>query len=160
GTHHDGRGHGEVQGLCRPEIDDQFEPRRLLDRNVTGPRALEDEIDKLGAAAPLCDMVRPIGYEATRLGEFAIAVDCRELKLERERSDLAPHTDGERVLQDYETAGPCLSRSLELCGDLFGRASLERQQIYARDLRRRLELPVGERRIGRTGIQHDGDERC
>src|SRR5215475_6303120 len=88
GTHHDGRRHGEVQGLYRPEVDDEFEPGRLLDRNLTRPRALEDKIDELGPAAPLRHMVRSVGYEAAGLGEFAIAVDRGQLKLDGERRDL------------------------------------------------------------------------
>jgi len=57
---------------CRrsPQIDDEQELRRLLDRQVTRPRSLENSIDETCRAAEHILEVRSVGHQPARLGNF------------------------------------------------------------------------------------------
>ena len=64
-----------------------------------------------------------------------------------------------QFLEDRKAAGSCGLAGLELRRDLLGRAHLKGPELYFRDMRCGLELPVGEGRVRRARIQDHGKQR-
>jgi len=62
---------GEAERLGGLEIDDEFGPRGLLDRQVRWFFALQDAIDVARCAPERIDRIRPVGDQAAAGNEFA-----------------------------------------------------------------------------------------
>src|SRR5262245_37131505 len=65
GPGQDGRGDGETQSPRGLEVDDQLELRRLFDRQVRRPRALQDAVDVRRRAAVHVVKVRTVRHQTT-----------------------------------------------------------------------------------------------
>src|SRR5262249_31824509 len=61
----------KAERLGRPEINDQFKLRRLLDRQVSAPRALENLVDKPRGTVIKVGVVHTVAQEPADLGELA-----------------------------------------------------------------------------------------
>src|SRR5215467_7476794 len=57
-----------------PEIDDQIEFNRLLDRNLSGLCSAQYLIDEIGGTPPHAQPVRSIGHQPTRFDVLSHAV--------------------------------------------------------------------------------------
>ena len=61
----------KAERLGRPEINDQLKLRRLLDRQISGPRPLEDLVDEPGGAIIESRIVHAVAQEPAHLDELA-----------------------------------------------------------------------------------------
>jgi hypothetical protein len=66
--------HRNVRCLCRPKIDDQFEFRRLLDREIDRPRLAQNPVDQLGGAREKTCVPYSMGHQTGRTPAHAPAV--------------------------------------------------------------------------------------
>src|SRR5262247_979890 len=61
---------GEAEGFGGLEVDDEFELRRLLDRQITWLRAFEDFVDERRTVVKHLGNVRPVAYQPAFLSKF------------------------------------------------------------------------------------------
>src|SRR6516165_10004496 len=88
-------GAGEDKGWDRqakvlrgPEVHDEIELDRLLDRQVSGLGALQDAIDIVGRPMEVVRNIRPIGHQAAVVGIVALRIDRRQMRLVDQRYDV------------------------------------------------------------------------
>src|SRR5215204_2262588 len=77
----------EAEGLRGPEIDDQVEPSRLLDRKISWPRALQDLVDVSCGAMAALERARSISHQAADPHEGTDLVHRRKAMLHRKLRD-------------------------------------------------------------------------
>ena len=92
------------------EVDDQLEPRRLLNRQISRLGPLEDPSGVNPDLAPKARLARPIADQAAKLGEVAPLVDRRNGKPCRQRDKIFAPAVEERIGTDEERAGLQLDR--------------------------------------------------
>ena len=99
---------------------------------------------KLRAASPLRIMIGPVGHQASCLCELTVTVDCGQPQLRYKRRNFVPLTECKRVLENHDGVGRYCSGGLKLRLDFLRRVHLESFEPNLGDVRRRLELLVGE----------------
>ena len=87
GTGKDRRRDRQPERLCGLQVDDKFEPGRLLNRQIGGSGALEDLVDECGGALRVLSPCLSIGQEAAAFNELPPLVNRRQSVLRCERDD-------------------------------------------------------------------------
>ena len=91
----------EAEGLRGPEIDDQVEPGRLLDRKISWPRALQDLVDVSCRAMAALERVRSMSHQAADLHEGTDLMHRRKAMHDRKfRDPLTKRIKGRRLLHN------------------------------------------------------------
>src|SRR5262245_58291465 len=90
------------------QVDDQLEPGRLLDGQVSRSSPLEDLVHVAGGAPKRVGYARPVGHEATRFDEVSIVADPGQPALRRQLEDAATVREEQLVRRVDEGAGPRL----------------------------------------------------
>src|SRR5262245_20341518 len=100
---------GQAEPSRGPEIDDQLEFRRLLDRQVCRLRAVQDfsRVDP-NQAIRISD-AGAIAHQPSRGDEVRYLVNGGKPMLRRQRNDLITPAKGERSAEDNERVGALLS---------------------------------------------------
>src|SRR5215203_1447771 len=78
---------GETEPASGPQVDEELEPRRLLDRHVGGARALEDFVRMRRDTVESRIEVWAVGQEATLLDHDSALVHGRHADLLNERGN-------------------------------------------------------------------------
>src|SRR6267142_5901456 len=122
----------EADGFGGLEVDDQLEFRRLLDRQVAGPGALEDLVDEDGAASCAILLRRKVSHQATELQPDGRDERCRQARLDGKVDDPLPLVDPIRpAARDEKRAGAGLLDWRERCRELLRFTRLERLELQA-----------------------------
>src|SRR5262245_55670855 len=74
----------EAERLGGSCVDDQFERRRLLDREVGRPGTLENLVDVQARVPEVSCEARSIAQQASSLGKLSVGVDGRQTFFESE----------------------------------------------------------------------------
>ena len=86
-------------------IDHEFESGRLLDRQGAGVCASENLVDIAGRSAHLILVVRSIGHQPTRVGEWALSRDDRHAGLGRESDNRGAVIVEKRAIEHIQSPG-------------------------------------------------------
>src|SRR5262249_51535621 len=113
------------------EVDDQLKLRGLLDRQVSGLRALEDAGDITGGTPILCGAVRRVAHEAAFIRPGGGSVDRGQSRLCREIYDPRAVTVDEISSQDDDGLGPRLDCAVECTPQPIRSAPPEGLKLYA-----------------------------
>jgi hypothetical protein len=87
----------EAQCLCRPEIDDHFEPGRLHDRQIRGLFAPENTANIQCCLPPCISLVRTIADQTADAGLVATIIDRRNLVAQRQLGQMIGNHAEERI---------------------------------------------------------------
>ena len=76
------------------QVENKIEPRRLLDRNVSRLRAVQNLVRELSGATVQVGQVWSIGHQASRIHEFSKPAHHRQSSAERRRADKSGAPEG------------------------------------------------------------------
>src|SRR5436309_7069936 len=109
-VHEQDRRNGKAQGLGGSHIDDLFEPRGLLDRDVAWLGTLQDFVHMVRRLPVELSIVRPIGHETAGLNHGPVGKHRRQAMLQRELGDAGTRRCELRVT-DEDRKSTCLNSS-------------------------------------------------
>src|ERR1022692_2129106 len=101
----------QAQRLRCLEIDDQLELRRLLDRKVPRPGALQNLVDITSGAVKCIGDVWAVAHKAAPDEICSVGENCRQLVLDADVAKLVAVANGGRI-GDYDHGARTRSRSL------------------------------------------------
>src|SRR4051794_23073350 len=85
--------HPETERPCGLEVDEEIEFRRLLDRQITRPRPLQNSVHVDCGSAKQVRVARTITHKAPFLHKFLEKIHRRQAALVRELYDPLPLTE-------------------------------------------------------------------
>src|SRR5215831_16304267 len=120
----------QAERLCGVEIDNQLEPRRLLDRQIARLGALEDLPGVNADLAIDTGDAGPIADQAAGRSKLTPLIDRRHGTTRRQRHELLAPAEEERVGANEERPGMQLGWSGEGGVDLTFGAGLQDLELY------------------------------
>jgi len=104
-THRNRPRDAESERFGSLEIDDELEPRRLLDRKVRREGATQDSVDECCRAANLLRQVGPVCQQAASVHILSARKTGRKLKPQRKLGDPIALTEEHRISQEDDRFG-------------------------------------------------------
>src|SRR5262245_26937495 len=116
---------GEAKRLSGLEVNREYEPRRLLDRQIGDGGALQDAVDLAGRAPHQRLDIGPVGHEAALGDEIVPAIEHWQAVLRGKGDKARAVEDGKAVRKDDD--------SVELLGSCGAEGRLELLRCLGRD---------------------------
>src|SRR5437667_270799 len=139
-------GDREPERLRGLQVDDQFEPRRLLNRKIRWLGTLQDPVDEGGGARLKTGRICVIGHQATGIDHGSVRVQPRQFVLGREVDHSLALSYEYALGRRKDSFGALPGSSVERGGKVIGGTNVADQQFHSQGVGRTFQfLYLGRR---------------